>query len=364
MTPEQRYQHDLCSQGFEKDPSQARAVQALQTVYDEFQTDYRDKQGFWSFATRWDSKPNKKVQGLYLWGDVGRGKTYLVDCFYDCLTIVEKKRLHFHRFMQNVHDQLHQLKNTRNPLLFIAEQLAKDTKILCFDEFFVSDIADAMILGILFEAMISHDIILVATSNVHPDDLYKDGLQRSKFLPSIELIQRNCRILNVDGDTDYRFRLLAKAEIYHTPLDAQAETNLNNYFNALSPGGIESSQSLTINRREIDVIKQADGVIWCTFEALCNTPRSSHDYVEIARCFQTVLVSQIPQLNDLLNDTTRRFIALVDEFYDHNVKLIVSAASPVSHLYSGKRLAFEFQRTQSRLTEMQSKDYLGRVHIP
>lgn len=302
------------------------------------------------------------VRGLYLWGGVGRGKTFLMDTFFHTLPFPRKTRLHFHRFMQQVHAELKTLKDSEDPLKTVASRLAGKTRIICFDEFFVSDIADAMILGRLFEYLFTYGVTLVATSNIPPDQLYKDGLQRARFLPAIRLIERYCEILNVDAGMDYRLRTLETVEVYHCPLGAEADSAMEEYFRKLNPGEISEETALTVNNRSIPVRKLGDGIAWFEFFALCDGPRSASDYIELAREFHTILLSNIPVLDWTKENNARRFITLVDEFYDHNVKLILSAAALASELYQGEKLRFEFQRTTSRLQEMQSHQYLSLPH--
>jgi len=304
------------------------------------------------------------VRGLYVWGTVGRGKTMLMDRFYEQLNVPYKMRSHFHRFMHEVHGELKQLKNFEDPLEEVAERLALKARVICFDEFFVNDIADAMILGTLFEALFRRGVTLVTTSNVPPAQLYRDGLQRQRFLPAIAQLQTHTKVLELGAGVDYRLRVLEQAEIYHYPLDAQADTNLEMYFQAIAPDEAKQDVPLALNDRQVSARALADGVVWFDFQAICGGPRSQEDYIELARCFQTVMVSGIPQLTRDNEDEARRFIALVDEFYDRNVKLIVSAASPLEELYQGKKLEFEFQRTCSRMREMQSHDFLARPHLP
>jgi cell division protein ZapE len=304
------------------------------------------------------------IRGLYIWGTVGRGKTMLMDRFYEQLDVPYKMRSHFHRFMYEVHGELKQLKNIESPLEEVAERLALKARVICFDEFFVNDIADAMILGTLFEALFRRGVTLVATSNVPPKNLYRDGLQRQRFLPAIAQLQTHTQVLELGAGVDYRLRVLEQAEIYHCPLDAEADTNLDMYFRAIAPDEARQDVPLALNDRQVSARALADGVVWFDFHAICGGPRSQDDYIELARCFQTVMVSGIPQFTRDNEDEARRFIALVDEFYDRNVKLIVSAASALDELYQGKKLEFEFQRTCSRMWEMQSHDFLARPHLP
>ena len=361
LGPLAAYQAALKQPGFEPDPAQQVAAQALQDCYQQLQPNNHKQSGGW--LSRLRRNHSTPVKGLYLWGGVGRGKTWLMDLFFDSLPFEEKSRLHFHRFMQRLHDDLKNRPATRDPLPAIAADWAATSRVLCFDEFFVSDIADAMILAGLFDELFSRGVMLVATSNIPPDDLYRDGLQRRKFLPAIELIKRHTRVLELAGELDFRLRILEAAEIFHWPLDPDADQQLMTSFEKISPGQFTTDQPMLINGREFKTRCRADGVVWFDFGELCAKPAGVPDYIEIARSFNTVLLSKLPALDESVNDQARRFISLVDEFYDRNVKLIISAAVPVDDLYRGGRLAFEFKRTRSRLTEMQSHDYLATAHL-
>jgi cell division protein ZapE len=303
-------------------------------------------------------------RGLYLWGGVGRGKTWLMDLFYQSLPFSERRRRHFHRFMHDVHAELKTLQNRAAPLEQVAERIAQDTRILCFDELFVADIADAMILGGLFSGLFKRGVTLVATSNVRPTDLYKNGLQRQRFVPVIEMIEQHVDVLAVDGGTDYRLRQLTQAGTY-LPVDApDTSRRLEALFAELADQGSQFDGTVEIEGRPIPVIRQSAGAVWFDFAAVCSGPRSQDDYIEIAREYQSVIVSGIPVFDAFREDEARRFIALVDELYDRNVNLIVSAAAAPAELYRGERLAFQFERTVSRLIEMQSEEYLAREHRP
>ena len=306
----------------------------------------------------------RPVRGLYLWGSTGRGKTWLADLFYRCLPFPEKLRRHFHRFMADVHADLQTHASHADPLALVADRLAGRARVICFDELFVSDIADAMILGTLFERLFARGVTLVATSNVPPQALYRDGLQRARFLPAIAALETHTEVVHLGGDTDYRFRLLERAEIHHAPLDAAAEAGLQRFFAASAPEDTLNRGDLRVLGRVIPVRCRADGVVWFDFDAICGGPRSQADYIEVARSFHTVLVSGVPAFTPALENEARRFIALVDELYDHSVKLILSAAVPVQALYAGNRLGFEFRRTTSRLEEMRTQAYLASPHRP
>ena len=303
---------------------------------------------------------------MYFWGGVGRGKTYLMDVFYQCLPFESKQRTHFHRFMRHVHHRLSVHKGIKNPLKMVAQELADEAMVICFDEFFVSDIADAMILAGLLDELFRLEVCLVTTSNIVPDLLYRDGLQRQRFLPAIDLLKQHCQVINVDGGTDYRLRALEKAPLYCSPLGLKADADIEAIFNRLVPveGEIKIAVNLEVEGRSIPVVKLSEDIVWFQFTSLCEGPRSQNDYIDIAREFHAVIISNIPMMGDDNNDAARRFINLVDEFYDRNVKVAISAAEGLPNLYSGGRLAFEFERTQSRLLEMQSHEYLARPHCP
>lgn len=365
MTPQQKYQHDLERSDFVADPAQALAVGHLDDLYHRLQAPRPIAERSWmERLMRRPAEPPAPVKGLYFWGGVGRGKTYLVDTFFDCLPTERKMRVHFHRFMHRVHDEMKKLEQQTDPLEVVADRFCAETDIICFDEFFVSDITDAMILGTLFEALFRRGITLVATSNIPPDALYRNGLQRARFLPAIELINTHCEVVNVDSGIDYRLRTLEQAEIYHSPLDEQAEHNMLHYFEQLAAGEQRTGGTIEINNRALPIRHEGEGVIHFDFCTLCQTARSQSDYMELSQIYHTVLMSGVTQMQEHDSDTARRFIALVDEFYERNVKLIISAEVDLAQLYLGEQLAFEFKRCCSRLIEMQSHDYLASAHIP
>ncbi len=308
-------------------------------------------------------EPARPVRGVYLWGGVGRGKTFLMDLFFETLAIEAKRRVHFHRLMSEVHGRLKILGHTSDPLDVVAADLANDVRVLCFDEFFVSDIADAMILGRLLESLFRRGVAIVATSNVPPSDLYRNGLQRERFQPAIELLQEHTEIIELAGTTDYRLRLLQSAGTFLHPADAGATARIDHYFHEITSGHFETDIEIDVSGRRIRCRRRAAGIIWFDFEELCAGPRSQEDYIEIARWYPSVIVSDMPALTTDDDNAARRFISLVDEFYDRRVKLVLSAAAPIEELYAGRRLTFEFQRTTSRLVEMQSTEYLHAQHL-
>ena len=366
MTPLERYQQDVELHGFQKDDAQILAIEALDSLCHQMVAYLQApaiKQPKWKSWFGHKTQAIVSPHGLYFWGGVGRGKTYLMDTFFDSLPIEKKMRVHFHRFMLRVHDELSTLNDLIDPLESVADSFKQEAEIICFDEFYVSDIADAMILATLFQALFKRGVVLVATSNIPPQELYRNGLQRARFMPTIELIQTHCRILNVDSGIDYRLRTLEQAEIYHCPLDAKAHENLDHYYHQLVREDKTAKVSIEVNHRQIDVLKAADGVLHASFSQLCQTARSQNDYIEISRIHHTVLLADVIQMHPLVDDASRRFIALVDEFYERNVKLIISAEVELEQLYTTGILEFEFKRCLSRLTEMQSHEYLAREHL-
>lgn len=365
-TPWQRYQADLQRKDFSYDSAQEQAVLLLQDLYERLVASSEDgnTRGLLSWVRKIRRMEVEPEIGLYFWGGVGRGKTYLVDTFFDSLPLRRKLRVHFHRFMQRVHSELTSLEGQKNPLEIVADRIAGEARVLCFDEFFVTDIGDAMILGGLMKALFARGVTLVATSNIEPSRLYENGLQRQRFLPVIALLEKYTRVVNVDSGIDYRLRTLQTAELYHHPLDAEADRSLHDSFVRLATEPGKRMERLEINNRFITCRCVANDVAWFDFAELCAGPRSQNDYIELARIFHAVLISGVPQFTPELDDQARRFVNLVDEFYDRNVKLVLAAAKPLSELYGGGRLAFEFQRTISRLQEMQSLEYLAREHRP
>jgi cell division protein ZapE len=357
------YERQIAERGFRADPAQIAVVGRLEALRSRLIAADRASRSIRGRLMRsLRSQPTAPVRGIYLWGPVGRGKTWLMDLFFRSLPFAERRRRHFHRFMHDVHADLKTLGEVEAPLETVAERLAATTRVLCFDELFVSDIADAMILGGLFDGLFRRGVTLVATSNVPPQDLYRNGLQRQRFLPAIELIERHTEVIATEGDRDYRLRQLTQAGTYLAAGDAGTDKRLRALFAELSDHGDASDGAVEIEGRAIPVRRHSEHAVWFDFEALCNGPRSQDDYIEIARNYQSVIVSDVPVMDGMRDDEARRFIALIDELYDRCVKLVISAAAPPGQLYRGERLLREFERTASRLTEMQSEEYLVRGH--
>ena len=357
------YARELAARRFSADPAQLAAAARLEAVRRRLTRAPRGRLPR-MFRALMGGRPDAAVRGLYLWGGVGRGKTWLMDLFFESLPFAERRRLHFHRFMHDVHAQLAALRHERDPLEQVAQTIARDTRVLCFDELQVTDIADAMILGNLFAALFRRAVTLVATSNTAPRELYRDGLQRARFLPAIALLERHMEVWRVAGTTDYRLRELTQAGVYLPSGAADTPSRLEQLFTRLADHGAQAGGSIVIEGRPIGVLREGCGVLWCEFTALCAGPRGADDYIEIAREYHSVIVSGVPVLDAAHDDEARRFIALVDEFYDRNVRLVVSAAAAPPELYRGERLRAPFERTVSRLVEMRSAEYLARAHKP
>ncbi|WP_059420394.1 cell division protein ZapE [Sulfuricella sp. T08] len=349
-------QHDIVL-----DEAQQHAVDRLQHLYYALlESEVRKNR----FLHKLFGRKQHHVRGLYLWGGVGRGKSFLMDVFFSSVPLEQKKRVHFHRFMQDVHAELDTIKHHADPLVIVAQRIAQQARLICFDEFHVSDIADAMLLGRLLRELLQQGVVLVATSNHKPDELYMHGLQRSRFLPAIALLKERLDVVEIDAGIDYRLRMLERVRAYHFPLDEVAEASLGTAFSSLAGGEGASHVSLKIEGRRISTKRSAPGVVWFDFQTICGAPRGQADYIEIARRFHTVLISGIPKMSPEQAAEARRFTWLVDEFYDRRVKLIVSAQVPPQELYPGGPHAEEFHRTISRLTEMQSRQYLAQPHLP
>lgn len=361
VTPLESYQHDLKRSNFKVDAAQQHAVELTNGLYEALLTDASSPQrGF--LAALFKKKP-AYIKGLYFWGGTGRGKTYLIDCFYDCLPFKDKHRIHFHHFMLDIHEQLRSLPKSPNPLDIVAKKFAARYQLLCLDEFHIHDIADAMLMVGLLKILVDNGVTIVASSNIAIHDLYKNGLQRERFLSVIDLLEEVTTEYNLGNDIDYRFNILEKSEIYFIGLNELTNKNVTECFENIVPVKPKHDRQITINDRKINYIAYADDAIWFDYSEICESARSAHDYIEIAKIFTTVVISQIPIMDESYDSAAKRFIHLIDALYDHNVKLICSAEVDAGQLYKGERLAFAFERTVSRLTEMQTKNYLALPHI-
>lgn len=357
MNVREFYDDAIARRGFQADDAQRRAVDRLQQLDDALVAFKRHRSNAFLKALDTSLLHTPAPRGVYLWGGVGRGKSFLMDSFYSVVQLRRKTRIHFHEFMRGVHHELDTLRGISDPLDEVAKRLAKKYRLVCFDEFHVSDIADAMILHRLLKALFDLGVVFVMTSNYRPDTLYPEGLHRDRILPAIALLEEKLDILNVDGGTDYRTRTLERTPTYLTPLGADADQALRRAFDALAEVGDEEPR-LTIETRVVPALRRAGGVVWFDFATLCGGPRSQNDYLELANRFHTVMLSDVPQMSASLSSEARRFTWLVDVCYDRRVKLILSAVVPAEALYTVGALANEFQRTVSRLHEMQSVEYL------
>lgn len=356
------YAATLAARGYAADAAQQAAADRLQRLYTELLSFKVSRRGTFRRLLSRAAPP----RGVYFWGGVGRGKSFLMDCFYDAVPYHRKRRIHFHAFMHQVHRQLEELKNAggdTDPMEALAARIARDVRLLCFDEFHVSDIADAMILGRLLESLFSRGVIFVMTSNYPPDRLYPNGLQRDRFLPTIALMKDKLDVLEIEAGVDYRLRTLEQVEIYHFPADALAEDRMAEYFSAIEGGAGEAGGEVEVLGRKIPTRRRGHGAIWFDFAALCGGPRSQNDYLELAQAYHTVLISGIPRMNAARANEARRFTWLVDVFYDHKVKLIATADCESDELYTEGVQSSEFFRTVSRLTEMRSREYLALQHL-
>ena len=354
MNVKQAYEAELAAKGFKSDPAQLHAVEALQRCADDWAV-YKNKR---SNALKKLLNHPDLPKGVYMYGGVGRGKSFLMDCFFNAVPIKRKVRLHFHEFMREVHREMHLMQGTQNPLDALGARISKKYKLICFDEFHVSDITDAMILYKLLESLFANGVGFVTTSNFEPDGLYPGGLHRDRILPAIELLKQRMEIVNVDNGTDYRRRTLEDAKLYHCPLGPEADAAMEDTFNRLAEAKDEEPV-MQIETRKIAAKRRAGGMIWFDFRELCGGPRSQNDYLEIATQFHTILLSDVPELHVNMASAARRFTLLIDVLYDRHVKLIISAAVPPEKIYTEGPLAHEFPRTVSRLNEMQSKEYLA-----
>ena len=354
MGVRQLYEATLAERGYRADEAQLRAIDALERCEREW-ADYKARRR--NSLTKLLVRP-PIPRGVYMWGGVGRGKSFLMDCFFQAVPLTRKTRLHFHEFMREVHRELQELKGTADPLKVLGERIARRFRLICFDEFHVADVTDAMILYRLLESLFAHRVSIVTTSNFEPDGLYPNGLHRDRILPAIALLKQKLEVINVDNGTDYRRRTLEQVKLYHTPLGPEADVAMNEAFDQLAEVHDEDPV-LHIEAREIQARRKAGGVVWFDFKTLCGGPRSQNDYLEIATQFHTVLLSDVPYMPVSMASPARRFTWLVDVLYDRRVKLILSAAVAPEQLYTEGPLAHEFPRTVSRLNEMQSKEFLA-----
>ncbi len=372
LSPLARYQQALDQGDYQPDAVQREAVSRLDAIWQALSASPAPSSaaagGLFGRLGKLLGKGHESQpvapRGLYMWGGVGRGKTWLMDMFFQSVPGERKQRLHFHRFMLRVHEQLTELQGHSDPLQIVADRFKAQSDLLCFDEFFVSDITDAMLLGTLMEALFARGMTLVATSNIPPDELYRNGLQRARFLPAIEMIKQHCEIMNVDAGIDYRLRTLTSAHLWMTPAGAESSAKMDQMFQALSGQARGAGETLTINHRSLPTLGMADGVLAMDFLTLCGEGRSQHDYIELSRRFHSVLLYDVPVMIYNTEDQARRFLALVDEFYERHVKLVVAAETSLYEIYQGTRLKFEYQRCMSRLQEMQSEEYLRLTHLP
>ncbi|MBT2116501.1 AFG1 family ATPase [Dyella sp. LX-66] len=365
IAPSARYQEGVAAHRWESDPAQLAVLPEFDRMHAVL-TAAREENGglFGRLKSLLGGEPREAVPGLYLWGSVGRGKTFLMDLFVASLPQGIALRRHYHRFMGEVHERLRELGNRQDPLPEVAEGIAARCRVLCLDEFLVNDIGDAMILGTLLEALFARGVSLITTSNTQPKNLYKDGLQRARFLPAIALLEQQCHVVEMISSRDWRLRALTQAPVYFTPPSAEAERSLARIFSTQAQGEATEGGDIVVNDRAIPVRKRAENILWFDFDALCEGPRAVADYIAIAKAGPAVIVSNVPQFSIYSEDAARRFVLLVDEFYDRHVKLILSAAAPITELYDGERLRAEFGRTESRLIEMQSEEYLASPHLP
>lgn len=362
-SPGELYKQKIQSGEISADVFQQQAFASI----DRFFFDCQQRQNSQSFSLKsfFSSSVKKPVRGLYLWGGVGRGKTWMMDLLYESMNADDCFRQHYHAFMQETHEAMRKHTGRKDPLQSVAEQMAKKYHALFLDEFHVVDIADAIILAQLLKGLFSNGIALVTTSNVVPENLYKAGVQRASFLPAIALLEQHTEVINVGGSHDYRSAILEKSAVYFSVSDTQSAAQFTQEFSLLTrEQEIKDKECLTIASRQICYVKQGLDVVWFTFDQLCNSPRHSSDYLEIANRFDTVFIDELPALDSTMDDAVRRFIGMVDIFYDHHVKVVIRAQTSLDKLYSGERLAFEFNRTISRLREMQSHAYLSQVHRP
>ncbi|KQZ68090.1 ATPase [Rhodanobacter sp. Root561] len=366
LAPSARYHEGVAAHRWESDPTQLALLPEFDRMHAALCAAPASDSGLFGRlkSLLGNDEPPAPVPGLYLWGTVGRGKTFLMDLFAASLPHGVVLRRHFHRFMGEVHDSLRQLGERQSPLVEVAAGIAARCRVLCLDEFLVNDIGDAMILANLLDALFERGVTLVTTSNTAPSNLYRDGLQRARFLPAIALIERQCHVVEMASSRDWRLRALTQASVYLTPPGAEAHRTLEKIFANQAGDEVEQDGQLRINSRDIPFVKRADGVLWFEFDALCEGPRAVADYIALAKAGPAIIISNVPQFTVYSEDPAKRFVQLVDEFYDRHVKLVLSAAAPITELYDGERLRAEFGRTESRLIEMQSEEYLALPHRP
>ena len=362
MKPSQKYREIMQVSGFVSDPAQQHAIVLLDKLQDRLMMRPTRQPLNWWQKLLTGNKSVKPVTGIYFWGGVGRGKTFLMDIFYQCLPTESKQRVHFHQFMNAIHQSLKQAGDTENPLQHIARELSLKVRILCLDEFVITDIADAMIMSGLLEALFEQGVVLVTTSNSPPQKLYHDGLQRARFLPAIALLDLHCEVVNLDSGQDYRLQGLQQTHLYTVPHSARVLDEINAYLSDRVIPFQSQAPQLVINGRDLDFQMCAEDTVWFDFDELCKTTRSQNDYLELARLFNTLILTDIEVMTGQTDDIARRFVLLIDILYDHHVILICSAAVSPKQLYQGDRLAFEFERTASRLIEMQSEQYISKAH--
>jgi len=350
--------------GFYSDHVQQHAAYMLDKLYEQIiKSEKSDRQSILKYLP-FLIKSNNQLRGLYFWGGVGRGKTFLMDIFFQCLPITNKKRFHFHHFMQQIHEELKQTNKGLDPINQIALKVVDNTRVLCLDEFVVNDIADAMLVGRILEVLFSKGVLLVTTSNSPPEQLYKDGLQRANFLPAIDMLMNHCQVSNLDGGTDYRQLGLHQSLMYQLGTNDETIQTIKHYLqlHQVQVSGFDPNE-LRINGRDIKYEYCAEDTVWFNFDELCKTARSRFDYLEVAKMFSTLVLTGVEHMHDGVHDVARRFISLIDVLYDHRVKLICTADVTIEKLYTDRFLEFEFQRTKSRLLEMQKMDYVGKSHL-
>jgi cell division protein ZapE len=348
------YEQSLAERGYKADDAQRQGIAALQRCQNEWENYKAQRSNALTKMLRYPNLP----KGVYMYGGVGRGKSFIMDCFYQAVPLQRKTRLHFHEFMREVHRQLHELKGVSDPLEVLAKRMSRKHRLICFDEFHVADVTDAMILYRLLDAMFRNRMSIITTSNFHPDGLYPNGLHRDRILPAIELLKSQLEVVNVDSGNDYRRRTLELANLYLTPLNEDTGKEMGAIFDKLAETADEDP-NLNIEHRILKARRRAGGVVWFDFQTLCGGPRSQNDYLELASRFHTVMLSDVPHMPVRMASEARRFTWLIDVMYDRKCKLVISAEVPPEQLYTEGPMSHEFPRTVSRLNEMQSKEYLS-----